>query len=49
MPASASQSSLGFIAYLKENAVASADSLEPVDTRMVTASTNETGGPVKVD
>ena len=49
VPASASQSIAGFIAYLQELVVASADMLEPVDTSMVTASTDETSEPAKVD
>lgn len=49
VPASASQSIAGFIAYLQELVVASADMLEPVDTSMATASTDETSEPAKVD
>ncbi len=52
VPASASASVNGFIAYLKElvATVASfADTLEPVDTSMVTGPTDDTGDPQKVD
>ena len=49
VPASASQSIDGFIAYLKELVVSSADMLEPVDTSSVTAPTDETSEPQKVD
>jgi len=49
VPATASQSIAGFIVYLQELVVASADTLEPVDTSMVTASTDETSEPTKVD
>ena len=49
VPATASQSIAGFIAYLQELVVASADTLEPVDTSMVTAPTDETSEPTKVD
>ena len=49
VPASASQSIAGFIAYLQELVVASADTLEPVDTSLVTASTDETSEPTKID
>ena len=49
VPASASQSIDGFIAYLKLLVVSSADTLEPVDTSMVTAPTDETSEPQPVD
>ena len=52
VPASASQSIDGFIAYLRTlvaTNVATADMLEPVDTSMVTAPTDETSEPQKVD
>jgi hypothetical protein len=52
VPASASASIDGFIAYLEElvaTPVASADMLEPVDTSMVTGPTDETSEPQKVD
>lgn len=49
VPASASQSIAGFIGYLQELVVASADTLEPVDTSMVSGPTDETSEPLKVD
>ena len=49
VPDSASQSVQGFIAYLQALVVSSADMLEPVDTSMVTAPTDETSEPVVVD
>ena len=49
VPAGASQSIAGFISYLQELVVASADTLEPVDTGLVTGPTDETSEPVKVD
>ena len=49
VPASASTSIAGFIAYLQLLVVASADMLEPVDTSSVTAPTDETSEPTKVD
>lgn len=49
VPAGASQSIAGFIGYLQELVVSSADTLEPVDTSMVTAPTDETSEPTKVD
>ncbi len=49
VPASASQSIAGFIGYLQELVVSSADTLEPVDTSMVTPPTDETSEPLKVD
>jgi hypothetical protein len=49
VPASASQSIAGFIGYSQELVVSSADTLEPVDTSMVTAPTDETSEPLKVD
>ncbi len=52
VPASASQSIDGFIAYLKAlvaTPVATADTLEPVDTSMVTPPTDETSEPQPVD
>jgi hypothetical protein len=52
VPASASASIDGFIAYLKDlvaTPVAMADTLEPVDTSMVTPPTDETSEPQKVD
>ena len=51
VPASASASIDGFIAYLKLLVAsgAAADTLEPVDTSMVTGPTDETSDPQKVD
>jgi hypothetical protein len=49
VPPSASQSVAGFIAYLQELVVSTADTLEPVDTSMVTAPTDETSEPLRVD
>ena len=49
VPDSASQSVQGFITYLQALVVSSADLLEPVDTSMVTAPTDETGDPVVVN
>ena len=45
VPASASTSIGGFIDYLKELVVSSADMLEPVDVASVTAPTDETSDP----
>lgn len=45
VPASASESIGGFIAYLKELVVSSADLLEPVDVSGVTPPTDETSEP----
>lgn len=45
VPASASESVDGFIAYLKELVVASADTLEPVDTTGVTPPVDDTREP----
>ena len=52
VPASASQSIDGFIAYLKllvATSASMADRLEPVDTSMVTGPTDETSEPQPVD
>lgn len=49
VPASASTSINGFIAYLQALVVAPADTLEPVDTTNVTAQTDETSEPTPVD
>ena len=49
VPASASTSIAGFIAYLQLLVVASADTLEPVGTSTVTAPTDETSEPLVVD
>ena len=48
VPASASQSSTGFIEYLKLLIASAADTLEPVDTSMVTAPTDDTSEPAVV-
>jgi hypothetical protein len=49
VPSSASQSVNGFIAYLQALITAPADTLEPVNTSMVTGPTNDTSEPQKVD
>lgn len=49
VPSSASQSVNGFIAYLQALIAAPADTLEPVNTSMVTGPTNDTSEPQKVD
>ncbi|MEO8080526.1 MAG: hypothetical protein ABI641_08350 [Caldimonas sp.] len=49
VPASASASVDGFIAYLKLLVASAADMLEPVDTSMVTGPTDETSEPQTVD
>ena len=49
VPASASASVDGFIAYLKELVASAADMLEPVDTSAVTGPTDDTIEPQKVD
>lgn len=49
VPASASQSIAGFIGYLQELVVASADTLEPVGISMVMGPTDQTSEPTKVD
>ncbi len=49
VPASASASISGFIAYLKELVASSADTLEPVDVSGVTPPTDETSEPQVVD
>ena len=49
VPASASESIESFIGYLQEPVAASSDTLEPMDTSMVTAPTDETSEPLKVD
>jgi hypothetical protein len=48
VPASASESSDGFIAYLRRLVASAADALEPVDTSMVTAPKDDTGEPQTV-
>jgi PBP1b-binding outer membrane lipoprotein LpoB len=49
VPQSASQSVNGFIAYLQALIAAPADTLEPVNTSMVTGPTDDTIEPQKVD
>jgi hypothetical protein len=49
VPASASQSIDGFIAFLKELVASSADMLEPVDTSGVIGPTDETSEPQTVN
>lgn len=49
VPASASASVGGFIDYLKQLVVASADMLEPVDVSGVTPPTDDTSEPTSVD
>ena len=49
VPASANASVAGFIGYLKELVVASADMLEPVDVSAVTPPTDDTAEPASVD
>lgn len=49
VPTSASQSVNGFIAYLQALIAAPADTLEPVNTSMVTGPTDDTIEPQKVD
>ena len=49
VPDTASQSVQGFISYLQALVVSSADMLEPVDTSMVTAPTDDTSEPIVVD
>lgn len=49
VPASASQSPSGFIAYLQLLVASVADMLEPVDTSAVVPPADDTGEPVKVD
>jgi ABC-type oligopeptide transport system substrate-binding subunit len=49
VPASASESIEGFIGYLQELVVSSADTLEPVDTSTLTAPTDETSEPLQVN
>ena len=48
VPPSASASVAGFIAYLKLLVASSADTLEPVDTSMVTPPKDDTVEPVAV-
>ena len=49
VPASASQSVGGFIAYLQALVASMADMLEPVDTSAVTPPTDDTAEQQKVD
>ena len=49
VPQSASQSVAGFIDYLKQLVVASADMLEPVDVSSVTPPTDDAAEPLVVD
>ena len=50
VPASASQSTDGFITYLRRLVASSADTLAPVNTSMVAAPpADETGSPIVVD
>ena len=49
VPASASQSPSGFIAYLQLLVASMADMLEPVDTAAVLPPADDTGEPQKID
>jgi hypothetical protein len=49
VPASASESVPGFIAYLQALLVSMADTLEPVDVSIVTPKTDDTVEPTAVD
>ena len=49
VPASASQSAAGFIAYLQLLVASMADLLEPVDTSAVVPPADDVGEPIKVD
>ena len=49
VPASASQSPAGFIAFLQLLVASMADLLEPVDTSAVVPPADDTGEPTKVD
>ena len=49
VPASASSSVDGFVNYLRELVVASADTLEPVDVSNVTPPTDDSAEPTVVD
>ena len=49
VPASASQSPAGFIAYLQALVASMADLLEPVDTSAIVPPADDTGEPTKVD
>ena len=49
VPASASQSPSGFIAYLQLLVASMADMLEPVDTSAIVPPADDVGEPTKVD
>jgi len=49
VPASASQTPAGFIAYLQALVASMADLLEPVDTSAVVPPADDTSEPTKVD
>jgi hypothetical protein len=49
VPTSASQSVAGLVAYLQALIAAPADTLEPVNTSMVTVPIDDTSEPQKVD
>jgi hypothetical protein len=49
VPASASESSGGFMNYVKALVASSADTLEPVDVSGVTPPADDTGEPAAVD
>ena len=49
VPARASESSAGFMSYLKALVASSADTLEPVDVGAVIPPADDTGEPVAVD
>lgn len=49
VPASASESVTGFIAYLKALVVADADTLEPVNVSVVNPPSDESAAPATID
>ena len=49
VPASASESSSGFLGYVKALVASQADTLEPVDVSAVTPPADDAGEPVTVD
>ncbi len=49
VPASASESTAGFIGYMKALVASAADMLEPVDVSAVTPPADDTGEPTSVD
>ena len=49
VPASASESSAGFMGYVKALVASSADTLEPVDISAVTPPADDTAEPVAVE